>query len=283
MVIAAPKETLSKLKGKAIVTEAVTLHLIDPELLKIDDAPLAPKLRNNRTAHTDYLRHTKEETTTLREIVESERFLNPLNTFLYYACKYTKRIQELLIIIQQTCPCITDLGTKLMAVTVKNNNKKIRFTKHIPLSGNTPAKKTSSTNVVSNTHVLSSTGVNLISSASGSKPLGNIKNDRIQRTPRNVCPLTRITTTAIAPLREPIPIESNTDKPVVTLVYSWKYKAAKKKVPVSNPNINKSLVANEMEPKNSWGSTSSNVPSSLIDCRLSKLFSGIWTLDAPSI
>nr|GEY14387.1 DNA/RNA polymerases superfamily protein [Tanacetum cinerariifolium] len=77
----------------------------------------------------------------------------------------------------------------------------------------------------------------------------------------------RIATTAIVPLREPILIESNTDKPVVTLVYSRKSKAAKKKVPVSNPKINKLLVANETEPKNSWGSTSSNVPSSLINCR----------------
>nr|GEY63134.1 hypothetical protein [Tanacetum cinerariifolium] len=86
-------ETLSKLKGKAVVNEAVTLHPIDPELLKIDVAPLAPKLRNNRTAHNNYLKHTKEETATLKEIVESERLLNPLNTSLDYACKYTKRIQ----------------------------------------------------------------------------------------------------------------------------------------------------------------------------------------------
>nr|GEY35530.1 integrase, catalytic region, zinc finger, CCHC-type, peptidase aspartic, catalytic [Tanacetum cinerariifolium] len=183
--------------------------------------------------------HTQEETVTLREIVESERLLNPLNTSLDYACKYIKRIQELLIIILQTCPCITDLGTKLMVVTPKNNDKKIRLTEHIPSSGNTPVKTTSSTNVVSNTPVLSSTRVNLLSSASGSQPQGNIKNDRIQRTPRrtftlvrNVCPLTRFTTTAIVPLREPIPIESNIDKPVVTLVYSRKSKAAKKKVPV---------------------------------------------------
>nr|GEW87519.1 reverse transcriptase domain-containing protein [Tanacetum cinerariifolium] len=81
------KETLSKLKGKVVVNEAVTLHPIDPELLKIDVAPLAPKLRNNMTAHTDYLRHTQEETAALREIVESERLLNPLNTSLDYACK----------------------------------------------------------------------------------------------------------------------------------------------------------------------------------------------------
>nr|GEY94878.1 hypothetical protein [Tanacetum cinerariifolium] len=135
---------INKLKGKAVVNEAVTLHSIDPELLKIDVAPLALKLRNIRTAHTDHLRDTQEETATLREIVKR---------------------------------------TKLMAVTPKNNNKKIRFTEHIPLSGNTPAKTTSSTNIVSNTPVLSSTGVNLLSSASGSQPQSNTKNDRIQRTP----------------------------------------------------------------------------------------------------
>nr|GEU66549.1 hypothetical protein [Tanacetum cinerariifolium] len=348
------KETLSKHKEKAVVNEAVSLHSIDPELLKIDVAPLAPKLRNNKTAHTDYIRHTQEETATLREIVDSERLLNPLNTSLDYACKYTKRIPELLIILKQTCPCITDLGTKLVAVIPKNNNKKIRLTEHIPSSENTPVKTTSSINAVSNTPVLSSTGVNLFSRASGSKPQGNTKNDRIQRTPSkakknkledhpmsvrpslnkkksvvdtkaissvtnsnsnvnfdlkcatcngclfsdnhdlcvlkfindvnarvksksikkpvnrkfwqptgkmfttvghiwrptgqtftlvgNVCPLTRNATTAIVPLREPIPIENSTDKPVVTLVYSRKSKAAKKNVPVSNFTIDKSLV-----------------------------------------
>nr|GEX29393.1 hypothetical protein [Tanacetum cinerariifolium] len=83
----------------------------------------------------------------------------------------------------------------------------------------------------------------------------------------NVCPLTRIDTTAIVPLREHIPIERNIDKPVVTLVYSRKSKAAKQKVAVSNLKITKSLVANKTEPKNSWGSISSNVPSLLIECR----------------
>nr|GFD06645.1 hypothetical protein [Tanacetum cinerariifolium] len=59
------KATLSKLKGKAVVNEVVPLHPIDPELLIKDVAPLAPKLRNNRIANTDYLRHTQEETDTL--------------------------------------------------------------------------------------------------------------------------------------------------------------------------------------------------------------------------
>nr|GEX49859.1 hypothetical protein [Tanacetum cinerariifolium] len=49
------KDNLRKLKGKAVVDEAAILHLIDPELLKVDVAPLAPKLQNNKTAYSDYL------------------------------------------------------------------------------------------------------------------------------------------------------------------------------------------------------------------------------------
>nr|GEW27344.1 retrovirus-related Pol polyprotein from transposon TNT 1-94 [Tanacetum cinerariifolium] len=113
LVTTALKDTLSKLKGKVVVDELVTLHPIDPDLLRIDVALLAPKLRNNRTAHYDYLKHTQEETATLREIVENERLLSLLNTSLDYACKYTKQIQELLMILKQTCPCINDLGVNL--------------------------------------------------------------------------------------------------------------------------------------------------------------------------
>nr|GEZ73770.1 retrotransposon protein, putative, unclassified [Tanacetum cinerariifolium] len=74
----------------------------------------------------------------------------------------------------------------------------------------------------------------------------------------NVCPLTRISTPTIVPHREPILIVNSLDKPVVTLVYTRKPKAANKKVP------------NKLEPNNSWRSSSSNVPSSLLTCRLSK-------------
>nr|GEW08659.1 hypothetical protein [Tanacetum cinerariifolium] len=272
------KASHQKLKGKAVVDEAVTLHPIDLELLKIDVASLAPKLRNNRTAHYDYLKHTQEETATLREIVENERLLNPLNTSLAYACD------------------------KLMVVTPMNKTKKIRFTKPITSSGNTPIKTTSSSNVVSNKPMLSSTGVNLPTSSSGSQPPDKIKKDRIQQTQSrakknkleaysrnvrtsflnkksvvntkdiasvpnsklnvhsdlqcatfkkllniknwkptekvftnigykwrptgrtftivgNACPFTRITKTAIVLLRKPIPLESNTSKPVVGISY----------------------------------------------------------------
>nr|GEW42205.1 retrovirus-related Pol polyprotein from transposon TNT 1-94 [Tanacetum cinerariifolium] len=74
-------------EGKVIVDDAVTSHPIDPEMLKGDVAPLALKLRNNRTTHSDYIRHTQEQTVTLKEIVEQKKSLNPLNNSLDYACK----------------------------------------------------------------------------------------------------------------------------------------------------------------------------------------------------
>nr|GEU55614.1 hypothetical protein [Tanacetum cinerariifolium] len=113
LVITALKDNLRKLKGKVIVDEAVISHPIDPEMLKIDVAPLAPKLRKNRTVHSNYLKHTQEETAALWEIVEQGRSLNPLNNSLDYVCKYTKRIQELLINIRQPCPRINNLGINL--------------------------------------------------------------------------------------------------------------------------------------------------------------------------
>nr|GFB41807.1 integrase, catalytic region, zinc finger, CCHC-type, peptidase aspartic, catalytic [Tanacetum cinerariifolium] len=84
------KEQLNKLKGKALLTDAVSLNPIDPELLKVDVAPLPPKLRQNRIAHTDYITHTQGEAATLREIIESEKLLNLLNTSLDYARKKPK-------------------------------------------------------------------------------------------------------------------------------------------------------------------------------------------------
>nr|GFA71811.1 hypothetical protein [Tanacetum cinerariifolium] len=42
LVITALKEQLNKLKGKAVLTEAVSLNPIDPELLNVDVAPLVP-------------------------------------------------------------------------------------------------------------------------------------------------------------------------------------------------------------------------------------------------
>nr|GEZ50290.1 hypothetical protein [Tanacetum cinerariifolium] len=179
LVITALKE---QLKGKAILPKVVSLNPIDLALLQVDVVPLVPKLRKNRTAHIDYIKHTLEKAATLKELVESERLLSPLNTPLAYACKYTRRIQELLMILQQTCPRITDLGTNLVAVTHKNQTKQVRRTPQITKLKNTSVYTSPLPNIDSNTPVLSSTGVALVSSASGSQSQDNTKKNRIWRT-----------------------------------------------------------------------------------------------------
>ncbi|GJY02605.1 retrovirus-related pol polyprotein from transposon TNT 1-94 [Tanacetum coccineum] len=182
LVIIALKDELRKLKGKDIADNVVTKHTIAPEMLKIDVEPIAPRLLNNRTAHSDYLRHTQEQTAILREIVEQGKSQNPLNNSLDSACKYTKRIEELLIIIRQTCPSINNSSDKLVVVTPKNKDKRVRFTEPVTSSGNTNTKTASSSNLVSNKPMLSSTGVKPSTSASGSQPSDNIKKDKIQQT-----------------------------------------------------------------------------------------------------
>nr|GFB79344.1 integrase, catalytic region, zinc finger, CCHC-type, peptidase aspartic, catalytic [Tanacetum cinerariifolium] len=141
-VILKLKEKLNSLNGdvkeRKVQRDVEEIETLNIELdHKVDVAPLVPKLRKNRTAHTDYIRHTQEEAATLREIIESERLLSSLNTSLVYACKYTRRIQELLMILQQTCPCLTNLGTNLVSVTPKNKTNQIRYTAQVTKSERT--------------------------------------------------------------------------------------------------------------------------------------------------
>ncbi|GJS97507.1 copia protein [Tanacetum coccineum] len=99
----------------------------------------------------------------------------------------------------------------------------------------------------------------------------------------NKCPLTRITSTKVVLTKE------TSTKSVATptqgiLVYSRRPKATRSVGSSSKVKIVESKTSNSKEPKQSWGSTVFDVPSSsLNDYRLSKLFDGIWTLAAQSI
>ncbi|GJT90774.1 retrovirus-related pol polyprotein from transposon TNT 1-94 [Tanacetum coccineum] len=150
--------------------------------------------------------------------------------------------------------------------------------------------------------MLSSTGLKPSTSASGSQPSGNTKKDKIRQTPSSTqknkvevhpwkvksslknkdCVVTPkgtatvITTTTEVPLRKPTALDNETSKPVVTLVYSRKPRKSKTNVPVSKFNVLKYVSANKKEPRQSWGSIVSDIPSSsLNEYRSSKLFSGI--------
>nr|GEU61482.1 uncharacterized mitochondrial protein AtMg00810-like [Tanacetum cinerariifolium] len=61
LIITALRDELRKLKGKELVDNVVTTHTIALEMLKIDVEPLAPRLLNNRTAHSNYIRLSYEQ------------------------------------------------------------------------------------------------------------------------------------------------------------------------------------------------------------------------------
>nr|GEW65087.1 retrovirus-related Pol polyprotein from transposon TNT 1-94 [Tanacetum cinerariifolium] len=96
----------------------------------------------------------------------------------------------------------------------------------------------------------------------------------------NKCSLTRITSTKEVPLKETTITPVITQSPALK-VYSRKPKASRSIRFGSKARIVESKTSNTKEPKQSWGSTVSDVPSSsLIDYKLSKLFCdyGLWRL-----
>ncbi|GKB29011.1 hypothetical protein Tco_0868412 [Tanacetum coccineum] len=181
LVIAALKNELKKLKGKAIDKEAIETHSVDPNVSKENMEPITPKLLNKRAAHSSYIKHTQEEALVLRDIVEHVKANYPQDSLLESAFRYTKVIQDLLSHISRSCPSINNFGPQLVEVTPRKTDKKVRFAESHTSTENTKTDSTS--NIVSNKRVLHSTGVRLSTSASGSQPSGNTRNDRIQQTP----------------------------------------------------------------------------------------------------
>ncbi|GKB06442.1 hypothetical protein Tco_0834675 [Tanacetum coccineum] len=164
----ASQDDLRKLKGKALVNNDVTKHPNDPEMLKIDVEPITPKLLNKKTAHSAYIKHTQEEATVLRDLVELVKSKYPLDHSLESACRYAKLIQELLTNISKTCPSINNADGELVIVIPKNKDKRVRFTEPVTSSGNTITKIVSTSYLVSNKSMLSSIGVKPSTSVSGS-------------------------------------------------------------------------------------------------------------------
>ncbi|GKB66045.1 retrovirus-related pol polyprotein from transposon TNT 1-94 [Tanacetum coccineum] len=181
LVIAALKNELRKLKGKAIDNKETVTHSVDPNVSKDNMEPITPKLLNKRTAHSSYIKHTQEEALVLRDIVEHVKANYPQDPLLESAFRYTKVIQDLLSHISRSCPSINNCGPQLIEAIPRKKDKKVRFAESLTSKENT--KPASTSNIVSNKRVLHSTGVRLSTSASGSQPSGNTKNDRILQTP----------------------------------------------------------------------------------------------------
>ncbi|GJY89542.1 hypothetical protein Tco_0504738 [Tanacetum coccineum] len=148
------KDHIATLKGKSVSegdkSENIS-KVIAPGMYKLDLEPLSPKLLKNREAHIDYLKHTQENADTLREIVKKATALRPLDSDIDFA------------------------------FTPIYKNKKVRFTEPRTSSSKTQKQVDSCKTKDTNKTLLPSTGVISSTSASGSKPPGNTKKNRISR------------------------------------------------------------------------------------------------------
>ncbi|GJR29138.1 retrovirus-related pol polyprotein from transposon TNT 1-94 [Tanacetum coccineum] len=237
LVITALKDELRKLKGKALVDNAVTKHTIDLEMLKNDVEPITLKLLNNMTAHSAYIKHTQEEATILRDLHYKLNEKFELKCVKCNGCMLSDN-HDL---------CVLDFINNVNA-HVKSKSAKINSKRKVWK----PTRKV----FINIGYILRPTG-------------------RTFTIVGNACPLTRITTTTEVPLRKPTALDNKTPKPIITLVYSRKPRKSKTNISVSKSKVLKSVSANKKEPSQSWGSIVFDVPSSSLDeCRSSKLFSG---------
>nr|GFA76410.1 putative ribonuclease H-like domain-containing protein [Tanacetum cinerariifolium] len=87
----------------SVSKDHVKPKVLAPGKYAIDVEPIVPRLRNNREAHLDYLRHLKESVETIREIVKEAKVVRPLDSSIVSACRYTKHSQKLLEYAIGTC------------------------------------------------------------------------------------------------------------------------------------------------------------------------------------
>nr|GEU33855.1 retrovirus-related Pol polyprotein from transposon TNT 1-94 [Tanacetum cinerariifolium] len=90
------KNLKSQLKGKTkfVTVGPVKPRVFAPGMYAIDVEPIPHRLKNNKDAHFDYLKHLKESVKIVCEIVEEARLKKPLDNVLASACSYMKRVSS---------------------------------------------------------------------------------------------------------------------------------------------------------------------------------------------
>nr|GEU52493.1 retrovirus-related Pol polyprotein from transposon TNT 1-94 [Tanacetum cinerariifolium] len=182
-------EQVTKLTTKNVnLTTSVSKDKVKPQVLArnkhaIDVEPIIPRLRNNRDAHLDYLRHLKESVETIHDIVEEAKVVRPLDRSIISACRYTKHSQELLKYAIGTCPQGSQERAKQLAHIPLIMKKHVTFAKPSDKSDSTTHQhvvivKPHKTNVP----VPPSTRVNSCPCARGSQPKSHVKPNRISPT-----------------------------------------------------------------------------------------------------
>nr|GEV93340.1 Gag-Pol polyprotein [Tanacetum cinerariifolium] len=146
----------------------------------IDVEPIPSRLRNNKEAHLDYLRHLKESVETIRDIVEEAKVVRPLDSLIVSACHYTKHSQELLEYAIGTCLQDSHKRDKKHAPAPLIEKRQVTFAEQCDKSNSNIHKHVAKLNTQkTNVYVPPSTGVNRCTDVSGSQPRSNTKKSRI--------------------------------------------------------------------------------------------------------
>ncbi|GJY91325.1 retrovirus-related pol polyprotein from transposon TNT 1-94 [Tanacetum coccineum] len=139
-----------KSKVSCVTSDSVKPKVLAPGMYAIDVKPIPPPLKNNRSAHLNYINHLKESVET-----------------------------ELLEYVIGTCPKSFNERDNKAPSTPLTRKKQVTFNdKPGTSSSNTQKHKEHQKVQHSNIPVIPSTGVNSSTEASGSKPRCNTKNNR---------------------------------------------------------------------------------------------------------
>nr|GEZ02830.1 ribonuclease H-like domain-containing protein [Tanacetum cinerariifolium] len=128
-------EQVTKLTAKNVTLKiSVSKAKVQPPVLTrtkhaVDVEPIVPRLRNNRDAYLDYLRHLKESVETIRDILEEAKVVRPLDRSIVSAYRYTKHSQELLEYAIGTCPQGSQQRAKQLAHTPLIRKKQVTIAK----------------------------------------------------------------------------------------------------------------------------------------------------------
>ncbi|GJX02209.1 integrase, catalytic region, zinc finger, CCHC-type containing protein [Tanacetum coccineum] len=183
-VITTLKNDLRKIKGKDIVDNAAQLSkatTIAPKMYKLDPVTLATKDKNNRETHIYYLKHTMEQATILREIVEQAKLLNPVDSASYSALSRSTK------------------SSRLKSIDNTKNDRILQ----ISSSTQRKNKVEDHSRIVKYEYEFKSKSVKKAKKKEEWKPTGKV-----------------ITATNKVPFREPIPLEVVAQEFVVTKVYT---------------------------------------------------------------
>nr|GEZ19198.1 retrovirus-related Pol polyprotein from transposon TNT 1-94 [Tanacetum cinerariifolium] len=140
----------SKLEVNSVSKDHVKPKVFARGKYAIDVEPIVPRLRNNREAHLDYLRHLKESVETICDIVEEVKVVRPLDRSIVSACRYTKHSQELLEYMIGTCQQDSYQRDKQLAYVPLIRKKQVTFAKPSDTSNSNTHKHVAKVNTQKN-------------------------------------------------------------------------------------------------------------------------------------